>query len=84
MEKCKVNTYTGNVSHVVTPLAVFIKQNGILKLDCIFPYSSYEEVAENTEFRVTPAPYAPLPTKKEISLLREFDPDGLREIEFQW
>ncbi len=82
VDRCSVNTATGNVESVVTPLAAFKKRDGILVLDGICPYSSYEEVAENTGFPVSPAPYISPPTADELKLLREFDPEGIREIEF--
>ncbi len=82
VDKCSVNTATGNVQNVVTPIAAFKKEDGILVLDGVCPYSSYEEVAENTGFRVSPAPTMSPPTGDELKLLREFDPEGIREIEF--
>ncbi len=82
VEKCHVNTAGGNVYWVVTSLAVFRKENGSLILDSIHPYSSYEEVAENTGFPVSPAPFTPPPTEEELRLIQEFDPERVREIEF--
>lgn len=82
VDKCSVNTATGNVESVVSPIAAFKKKDGILVLDGIFPYSSYEEIAENTGFPVSPAPVISPPTEEELRLLREFDPEGIREIEF--
>lgn len=82
VDKCSVNTATGNVENVVTPIAVFKKEDGILVLDGICPYSSYEEVSENTGFPVSAAPFIASPTEDELKLLREFDPEGIREIEF--
>lgn len=82
IEKCDVNTASGNIYRVVTPLAVFGKENGSLKLDSIHPYSSYDEVSENTGFPVSSAPFTPPPTEDEIKLLDEFDPERIREIEF--
>jgi glutaconate CoA-transferase subunit B len=82
VDKCSVNTATGNVQNVVTPIALFKKKDGILVLEGICPYSSYEEVSENTGFPVSPAPFMPPPTEDELKLLREFDPQVIREIEF--
>jgi glutaconate CoA-transferase subunit B len=82
VDKCSVNTATGNVQNVVTPIALFKKEDGILVLDGVCPYSSYEEVSENTGFPVCRAPFMPPPTEDELKLLREFDPEGIREIEF--
>lgn len=82
IDRCPVITASGNVYRVVTPLAVFKKENGFLGLESIHPYSSYEEVAENTGFPVSQAPFTPLPTEEELKLLNEFDPKRIREIEF--
>jgi glutaconate CoA-transferase subunit B len=82
VEKCPVITASGNVYRVVTPLAVFGKKNGGLSLDSIHPYSSYDEVSENTGFPVSSAPFTPPPTEDEIKLLNKFDPERIREIEF--
>ena len=82
MEKCPVNTATGNVENVVTPIAAFKKEDGILVLNGVCPYSSYEEVSENTGFPVSSAPFIAPPTEDELKLLREFDHEGIREIEF--
>lgn len=82
IDKCPIVTASGNVYRVVTPIAVFRKENGSLVLDTIHPYSSYEEVRENTGFPVSPAPFTSPPTKEELNLIREFDPERVREIEF--
>lgn len=82
VDKCSVNTATGNVESVVTPIAAFRKEDGILVLDGVCPYSSYDEVSENTGFPVSPAPFMPPPREDELRLLREFDPEAIREIEF--
>jgi glutaconate CoA-transferase, subunit B len=82
VDKCSINTATGNVESVVTPIAAFKKEDGILVLDGVFPYSSYGEVSENTGFPVSPAPFISPPTEDELISLRGFDPEGIREIEF--
>jgi glutaconate CoA-transferase subunit B len=82
VEKCPVITASGNIYRVVTPIAVFKKENGILFLDSVHPYSSFQEVEENTGFPVSPATVTPAPTADEIKLLNQFDPEGIREIEF--
>ncbi len=82
VEKCPLITASGNVYKVITPLAVFGKEKGGLNLESIHPYSSYEEVAENTGFPVSNASFTPPPTGDEIKLLNEFDPERVREIEF--
>lgn len=82
VEKCSVVTAGGNVYRVVTPLSVFRKENGSLMLDSIHPYSSYDEVKENTGFPVSPAPFTSPPTEEELNLIQKFDPESVREIEF--
>jgi len=82
IDKCPIVTASGNLYRVVTPLAVFRKEKGSLVLDTIHPYSSYEEVRENTGFPVSPVPFTPPPTEEELNLIREFDPKRVREIEF--
>lgn len=82
VEKCPINTATGNVYKVVSPLAVFGKKNGVLHLENINPGSSFEEVSENTGFQVSDAPFTEAPTEDELNLLRDFDRDEIRNIEF--
>jgi len=82
IDKCPIVTASGNVYRVVTPIAVFRKENGSLVLDTIHSYSNYEEVRENTGFPVSPAPFTSPPTKEELRLIQEFDPESVREIEF--
>ena len=82
VEKCQVNTATGNIFRVVTPIAEFRKKDGVLVLNSVFPYSSFDEVSENTGFPISQAPFASPPTDDELLLLREFDPECVREIEF--
>jgi glutaconate CoA-transferase subunit B len=82
IDKCPIVTASGNVYRVVTPIAVFRKETGGLVLDSIHPYSSYDEVRENTGFPVSPAPFTPPPTEEELNLIRDFDPGRVREIEF--
>ncbi len=82
VDKCSLNTATGNIYSVVTPIAEFRKKEGVLVLNSVFPYSSFDEVSENTGFPISKAPFASPPTEDELLLLREFDPEGVREIEF--
>ena len=82
VEKCPINTATGNVYKAVSPLSVFAKQDGVLQLESINPNSSFKEVSENTGFPVSEAPYTEPPTEDELGLLRDFDKEGIRNIEF--
>lgn len=80
--ECPVITASGNIYRVVTSAAVFRKESGELVLDSVLPGSSFEEVRENTGFPVEAAPSSEPPTEEELGLLRDFDPEGIREIEF--
>ncbi len=82
VEKCPINTATGNVYKVVSPIAVFEKIDGVLQLQSINPHSSFDEVSENTGFQVSEAPFSEPPTDDELGLLRDFDKEGIRNIEF--
>ncbi|MCH8029312.1 MAG: CoA-transferase [Candidatus Dadabacteria bacterium] len=81
-EKCQVVTASGNVYKVVTSDVVFKKDGPTLQLESIHPHTTFEEVVENTGFPISPAPFTPEPTNEELGLLREFDPENVREIEF--
>lgn len=83
VEKCSVITASGNVYRIVTPLGVFRRDKGSLELESIHPYSSYEEIAENTGFPLSQADtFTAPPTEAEMELLNDFDPKKIREIEF--
>jgi glutaconate CoA-transferase, subunit B len=78
VERLDFITAAGGMAGVVTPLAVFTKQNGRLGLESWHPEASLKDVKERTGFvfdaeRATPT--AP-PTKREIEALRSLDPDG--------
>lgn len=84
-EKVDFVTTTGNVSEIVTPLCIFTMYNGELILKSIHPYSSIEEVAENTGFpiRYFTIEQTPPPTEAELRALHEIDPMDYRSIEFR-
>ena len=82
VDKCSVTTATGNIYKVVSPLAIFNKKNGVLNLESINSNSSYEDVSGNTGFPVYPAPPTIDPTKEELKILRDFDGENIRDIEF--
>lgn len=84
VENCDFITAKGNVKEVVTPLGIFEKISGRLKLKSIFSYSSLEEIREKTGFRVS-EPFEEQtvgPTKEEMEVLKELDPERVRDIEF--
>lgn len=78
-------TARGNVSHIVTPLCVFAMREGELTLESVHPYSSIEEVADNTGFpiRYYDIVQTPPPTEAEQRALNEIDPRDCRSIEFR-
>jgi len=84
-EKVDFVTTMGNVSEIVTPLCVFTTYNGEIILKSIHPYSSIEEVAENTGFpiRYFTIEQTPPPTEDELRALKEIDPMDYRSIEFR-
>lgn len=85
VEQLSFVTASGNVDRVVTPLCVFIKRNGRLQLESIHPYSSGEEVKQQTGFvvEVEGVPLTPAPTAEERAALEAVDPQKVRLIEFK-
>ncbi len=84
VENCDFITARGNVKEVVTPLGIFEKIFGRLELKSIFSYSSLAEIREKTGFRVS-EPFGEEigePTKEEMEVLKELDPERVRDIEF--
>jgi glutaconate CoA-transferase subunit B len=85
VEKVDFVTSAGNVSRVVSPLCIFRREGGRLVLDSIHPGVERSQLAERTGLRIQnldTAPTTPEPTAKELSALREIDPDGVRYAEF--
>jgi glutaconate CoA-transferase subunit B len=71
-------TAAGGLAGVVTPIAVFTKQDGRLELESWHPETTLNEVRERTGFHfdakdAKPTPY---PTEREAEALRTLDPDG--------
>lgn len=83
VEKVDFVTTRGNLWKIVTNLCVFEFKNGSLYLDSIHPTSSLEEVGANTGFplRYDEIRYTPLPTEREMSLLKQIDPFDYRAKE---
>src|SRR5699024_661211 len=86
VETLDVTTAAGNTDIVVTPKCVFKRcEEGILKVYYIFPTSSFEDVVENTGFKVERhaefKDFVPI-TEDELNLLDELDSEGLRYSEF--
>ena len=78
-------TARGNVSEIVTPLCVFTMYQGQLILKSVHPYTTIDEVAENTAFpiRYFSIETTPPPTAEEMRALCAIDPLDLRNIEFR-
>jgi glutaconate CoA-transferase subunit B len=69
---------------VVTNLCIFRLKNGLLELDCIFPYTSIDEVRANTgwEIPAVQVPVCPGPTPEELAAIERIDPNRVRYMEF--
>lgn len=72
---------------LVTPLCIFRKPVGekLLKLDCIFPYTTIEEVKENTGWVIdeTTVPVMDPPTDAELAAIKKVDPNNMLGFEFK-
>src|SRR5665647_2216878 len=72
---------------LITPLCIFRKPIGekYLKLDCIFPYTTIEEVKENTGWVIdeTEVPVMDPPTEAELAALKQVDPNNILAFEFK-
>ncbi|SET24793.1 glutaconate CoA-transferase subunit B [Natronincola peptidivorans] len=84
VESCDFVTTQGNVHRVVTPLCIFKKDERGLILESIHPYTTLEEVQENTGFPLVydSISYTPEPTQQELRALENVDPSRIRDIEF--
>ena len=74
-------TAAGKPYRVFSPLCVFRFDDalGRLVVESIHPWSNLEEVKENTEFEVNPAPPTPEPSEEEVELIERIDPHGIRK-----
>lgn len=84
VKECCFNTTKGNIYRYITPLCIFKMESDEVVLDSIFPYTSLQEVADNTEFEVkyTNVRTVEPPTNQEIRLLNQIDPNKIRNMEF--
>jgi len=84
VEKVDFVTTNGNLWKIITPLCIFEFRHGKLYLDSIHPTTNLEEVQEHTGFKLVydQIKYTPLPTEKEIEMLKKIDPMDYRSIEF--
>lgn len=84
--KVDFSTQSGNLSHVVTPIALFEKKSTGLELASVHAGHSMDEVVEETGFDLhCPSVVAqtPSPSVDELNALEELDPDGVRFSEFR-
>jgi glutaconate CoA-transferase subunit B len=85
VEKLDFLTASGNVDKIITPLGVFVKEEGALKLWAIFPGHTIEEIQENTGFELhLSRDFHEIqePSKEELELLDRLDPEKVRYVEF--
>ena len=85
VEKLSFVTASGNVDRVVTPLCIFVKRDGRLQVESIHPYSSADEVRQQTGFIVETKdiPMTSAPTSEELAALQAVDPQRVRLVEFR-
>lgn len=78
-------TGAGNVDRVVTPLGVFRRQSGQLRVESLHPGVTPEAFREATGFPVAVDELTPVtapPTDEELRTLRGIDPAGVVRSEF--
>ena len=78
VEKLDFVTASGNLTTVVTPIAVFQRRDGRLALESWNPLVTLDEVVRRTgfEFDATGATHTPSMTPRERETLEGLDPDG--------
>ncbi len=84
----KVGLRWGGPVRVITNLGVysFDEKNMRMRLDSRHPGVSVEEILANTGFELilpSGVPETPPPTEDQLRLIREIDPNGVRELEFK-
>lgn len=85
VEKLDFVTAAGNVDRVVTPLGVFVRRDGRLKVESLHPGVTPEKFRRATGFAVEVGPATPVtppPTAQEMAMLREIDPEDVGSSEF--
>ncbi len=86
VEKLDFVTAAGNVDRVVTPLCVLRRVQGRLAVESLHPGVTPDAVQANTGF---PLPLLPgcqetkPPTSTELTMIRQFDPQGHRLLDFR-
>lgn len=85
VDKLDFVTAAGNVDRVVTPLGVFVRREGRLRVESLHPGVTPEAFREATGFPVEVGPDTPVtppPTPEELAALRALDPEGVVRSEF--
>lgn len=87
VERLDFVTAAGNVDRVVTPLGIFVRRNGDLKLEVesLHPGVRPEAFQDATGFAVDVGPETPVttpPSAEELTVLRAIDPAGVARSEF--
>jgi glutaconate CoA-transferase subunit B len=87
VERLDFVTAAGNVDRVVTPLGIFVRRNGDLKLEVesLHPGVTPESFQDATGFAVDVGPETPVtppPSAEELTVLRAIDPEGVARSEF--
>ncbi len=92
VERLDFVTAAGNVDRVVTPLCVLRrhgapdKMEGRLAVESLHPGVTAEAVQANTGFPIAIPPGCPVtppPTAEELAVIRDFDPQNHRLLDFQ-
>jgi len=86
VKECDFVTTRGNIDRIITPLCIFKYIDGRLVLESIHPYSSLQEVIENTGFEIEydRIVTTPEPTKQEMTALHKIDQYDIRSCEFKF
>lgn len=85
VERLDFVTAAGNVDRVVTPLCVFARHQGRLRVETVHTGVSPDELRARTGFAInvdSSTPVTPVPTPRERAALAAVDPEGVRASEF--
>lgn len=85
VERLDFVTGSGNVDRVVTPLCVFRRVDGRLRVEALMPGVTADDARQNTGFELggtEPWETLPEPSAEELRALEAVDPHGVRLIEF--
>lgn len=85
VERVDFVTATGHADRVVTPLCVFRRDHGQLRVESIHPDVEPATLRAQTGFTIDvdeSTPVTPPPSEQELATLEAVDPEGVRKIEF--